>query len=380
MSGSGHLYLPSAEPQALRDALASLRVGPDEMLGVLVGEQGAPDLEEIVATLASTPLSFFGGLFPSLIDGQERHDSGILLFTLPKVTEPMLVRGLDTGRFQIPDLLPCVQGPARAKPTALVLVDGLAPNIPLFLEAIYHQLGNRVSYWGGGAGSLTLKARPCVFTREGVHQGAAVVALSPWPARLGVRHGWRELKGPFVATRSNRNVIVQLNWRNAFELYQAAVEADAGVRITPDNFFRVASGYPFGIRKEGQEVVVRDPVAVGEGGTLICVGDVPENAVLSILKGEPERLVGAAGQAAREAASPLPLKVRHCLLADCVSRVLFLEDRFPEELVAIDQELRGMANGNKPLGMLTLGEISSQGEGYLEFFNKTSVVAVMHEP
>jgi hypothetical protein len=69
--------------------------------------------------------------------------------------------------------------------------------------------------------------------------------------------------------------------------------------------------------------------------------------------------------------------VRHCLVADCVSRGLFLGERLGDELGAI---VDGLGSGApRPVGMLTLGEISSQGEGYLEFFNKTSVVAVVHE-
>jgi hypothetical protein len=384
MVGRPSVYLPSAEPQAVARAAETAAGGSEDMVAVLVAEQNAPDLEALVAALAATGTSFFGGLFPSLIDGQHKRDTGALLFALPKLTEPMLVRALDTDRFTVPDALPFVQWHRGGKPTALLLVDGLSPNISHFLRAIYHQLGNRVSYWGGGAGSLTLQPRPCVFTREGVHQGAAIIALSSLPSRLGVRHGWRELKGPFVATRSDRNAIIQLNWRNAFDVYRSTVEADAGVTITPENFFRVASGYPFGIRKEGQEVLVRDPVAVGEGGRLICVGDVPENAALSILKGEPRLLISAAGQAAREAvldgvADPAR-PVRHCLLADCVSRELFLGERFSEELEEIADGLGGGAEGCHPVGMLTLGEISSHGEGYLEFFNKTSVVAVVHEP
>jgi hypothetical protein len=357
--------------------------GTQDMVGVMLAETGAPELNALVEALTATKVAFFGGVFPALIDGKHRRETGALVFALPKLTEPLLVRDLDTDRFSVPDALPFVQWHRGSKPTALILVDGLSPNISHFLRAVYHQLGNRVSYWGGGAGSLSLEPRPCVFTRQGVHQGAAILALSSLPSRLGVRHGWRELKGPFVATRSDRNVIIQLNWRNAFDVYRSTVEADAGVTITPANFFSVASGYPFGIRKEGQELLVRDPVAVDESGRLVCVGDVPENAALSILKGEPRLLISAAGQAARDAlldgtgqgAAARP--IRHCLLADCASRGLFLAERFGEELAEIAAALGGET---KPVGMLTLGEISSHGEGYLEFFNKTSVVAVVHEP
>jgi len=385
MSARPSIYLPTAETAAVTRAVQEAAAGTEDMVAVMLAETGAPDLDELVQTLAATKVAFFGGLFPSLIDGERKRDTGALVFALPKLTEPLLVRDLDTDRFSVPDALPFVQWHRGSKPTALILVDGLSPNISHFLRAVYHQLGNRVSYWGGGAGSLSLRPRPCVFTREGVHQGAAILALSSLPSRMGVRHGWRELKGPFVATRSDRNVIRQLNWRNAFEVYRSTVEADAGVTITPANFFSVASGYPFGIRKEGQELLVRDPVAVAEGGHLVCVGDVPENAALSILKGEPRLLIAAAGQAARDALldggeAPPTRPVRHCLLADCVSRSLFLGEQFGEELTEIAEGLRHEAGAGKPVGMLTLGEISSHGEGYLEFFNKTSVVAVVHEP
>lgn len=365
-------------------AVEALDMSAEDMVAVMVAESGAPDLEVLVAALNRTGRSFFGGLFPALIDGRARRDAGALVLVLPRLTEPILIPALDTDRFAIPDALPFVQWHRGSKPTAVLLVDGLSPNTSHFLRAIYHQLGNRVSYWGGGAGSMTMKPRPCVFTREGAHQGAGIMALSSLPSRLGVRHGWSELKGPFVATRTNGNVIVQLNWQNAFDVYRATVEADAGLAVTPENFFRVASGYPFGVRKEGQEPVVRDPVAVLEGGRLVCVGDVPENAALSILKGDPRLLAAAAGQAAREAAldgaQAGGRAIRHCLLADCVSRAMFLGSRFSDELAAMEEGLGTEAGGCPPIGMLTLGEISSHGEGYLEFYNKTAVVAVVHDP
>jgi hypothetical protein len=376
------VFVGSSDPAAVRDAVFALEAGPSDMVCVLVASKGAPDLESLVARMSETGTPFFGALFPALIDGVETHDQGVLAFAVPALAEPALVRGLDTDRFRIPDCLPLLRdcGERGLKPTAMVLVDGAAPNISLFLQGLYNQLGAAVSYWGGGAGSGSHRAQQCVFTRDGVAQGAAVLALSALPSRMGVGHGWREIKGPFVVARSNRNVIAQLNWENALERYRSVVERDANVTITRENFYEVASAYPFGIRKENEEVVVRCAVAIGEGGTLVCAGEVPENAILSILKGEPELLVAAAGRAARDARPDEDVKIRHCLLADCVSRVRFLQDRFGEELAAIDAGLRGVTRDCSPLGMLTLGEISSDGGAYLDYFNKTCVVAVLHEP
>lgn len=380
MSASAHsAFLPAASPDDVLAAARAMPVPEGWAFAIFVAERHAPDLNGLVAALRQLGRPFFGGLFPYVVAGRTLHHEGVLLAALPVLGDPILVTNLDDPSSKLPDLLPIVRSQPQGKPTAFVLVDGLAPNLSRLLGATFHQLGNRVSYWGGGAGSLSLQPRPCVFTKEGVHANAAVLAFSPLQAQLGVRHGWAELRGPFVATKTRGNVIHQLNWDNALAVYRSAVEADGGVAITRETFFRATSAYPFGIRKEGQEFVVRDPVACGDDGSLICVGDVPENAVLWILKGSPQPLIEAAARAARDARPREGAKVHHCLLADCVSRVLFLAEDFVDELSAIEEALGPLAERVPMIGVLTLGEISSDGRGYVELFNKTCVMAVAHE-
>jgi hypothetical protein len=84
-------------------------------------------------------------------------------------------------------------------------------------------------------------------------------------------------------------------------------------------------------------------------------------------------LIAAAGEA-REAAErvfPAGGKPRLEIFVDCISRVLFLENEFASEL----QTARV---ADLPLvGMLSIGEIANSGDDYLEFYNKTSVVALV---
>jgi hypothetical protein len=371
-------FVPATAPGAIAAAIETLGAPEGWSVGLFVAERDAPDLGELVRCLRATGRTFFGGLFPYVVDGRTLHDRGVLIAALPLLGKPVLVTGMDQPSLVMPDLLPFLRGHA-GKPTAFVIVDGLAPNLSRLLGATFHQLGDRVSYWGGGAGSLTLEPRPCVFTEDGVFANAGVLAFSSLRAGLGVQHGWRELRGPFVATKTRGNVIHQLNWKTALGAYQQAVESDSGIAITRETFFRATSAYPFGIRKQGHEFVVRDPIAFGDDGSLTCVGDVPENAVLWILKGSPQHLIDAATRAARDARPLDCTTVRHCLLADCVSRVLFLGDRFADELEALEQGLGELSRHVPLVGVLTLGEISSDGRGYVELFNKTCVMAVTHE-
>ncbi len=378
MPASKHVArVRSSTPEAIRAAAAELDLGPRALLTVLVAEKGAPDLEGIVAALRDLDVEFFGGLFPGLIEGQSHVDEGALLIVQPSDTPPLLITGLHDADFEIPAIEP-LDTTAFGTQTAFVLVDGLTANVSRLLAELHGRLGNTVHYVGGGAGSLSLVQRPCVFTRNGVYQDAAVVGFVARQSRFGVRHGWKQLAGPIVATRSHGNVVQELNWRNAYEVYAETIQPYLDEALTEDGFFDATKGFPFGIFKEGLEDVVRDPIAKGANGELLCVGEVPENAVLNILRGDRTSLIEAAALAAKDCLVGDPPTDPSVFVVDCVSRTLFLEDDFERELAVVGEHVAELGASAVPLGILSLGEISSHGQGLVEFFNKTIVIAVLH--
>ena len=142
-----------------------------------------------------------------------------------------------------------------------------------------------------------------------------------------------------------------------------------------DNFFEIAKGYPFGIVRSGDEHVIRDPLTVNENGELVCVGQVEENTLVSIMKGNKDSLIIAAEEAAIESMKKA-INPKKAIIVDCISRILFLEEKFNLELDKITSVLRERSPIISISGALTLGEISSYGNGYLEFYNKTVVVGL----
>lgn len=370
-------YLADLDGPQLRAAVDELRPEAGEALAVLVAEGGDPDLEQLVADLRDGGVPFFGGLFPGIVHGVEHHENGALLVRLPLHGAPVLVRGLGDGSITLPPLDEFTLADPGTY-TAVVFVDGLTNHVDRLLVDLSARLANSVHYIGGGAGSLTLKQRPCVFTAEGVFQDAAVIGFVERRSHLGVRHGWQRHHGPLVATRASGNTIYELNWRPAWEVYRDAVAPELDIELTRDNFFQAATAYPFGIHKEGREDVVRDPVAVGDAGELVCVGGVPENAVLNILFGNRSTLVDAAARAGDDLRAAAPAGAEGALLMDCVSRTLFLKEDFALELATVRDRLQTIANPLPMAGALTLGEVSSHGEGFVEFLNKTIVAAVLY--
>jgi hypothetical protein len=370
------VYLPQAQPDAILKAAAGLRRRKDDLVLILLGDDHAPDLPKLVFALNREPIRFAGGVFPGILRGRHRHSTGAILVSLPVFAPPLVVPDLNRDTVVLPDLSAVVQRSAVARPTILVLPDGLAPNISAVLAQLFGHFGNTVHYIGGGAGVRSLKSVPCLFTNEGVYQNAALLVFADLESVLGVRHGWERLTGPVVATKTRRNVIVELNWHRALDVYRDIVEKDCGRKLKVQDFYKIASGYPFGIVKEAAEDVVRDPFSANDKGELVCVGDVPENTALNILKGNPKSLIAAAGEAASECRTAKERKARQCLLFDCVSRGLFLGEDFGQELESVERAIQSFAPGMVPEGVLSVGEISSAGEGYVDFLNKTAVVGI----
>ncbi|MFH1293122.1 MAG: FIST N-terminal domain-containing protein [Pseudomonadota bacterium] len=373
------MYIPSSDSKEIISTITKMEIKKDDVVAIMIGEKNKPDIHQIISGLNENGIKFFGGIFPGIIYRNYKYEEGAILMVLPVLEKPFLIKGLNTEQIEIPDFGKEIMENHGSKYTAMILVDGLTSNISFFLSEMFNRLGNSVHYFGGGAGSLTLKQEPCLFTSEGFAQDAAIVTFIKLNSHLGVRHGWERIMGPFVATKTRKNIIMELNWKNAFEVYRETVEGDSGKKLTPENFFDIAKGYPFGIHKEGMEDIVRDPISVNQKSELFCVGEVPENTVLSILKGEKASLIQAAGQAAEDCLQSGAKNIRQCLIADCISRAIFLEENFIKELEIVNRKIPSSDPQHTPMGILTLGEISSYGEGYLEFFNKTIVVGVLYE-
>ena len=345
----------------------------DEMALLSVAEHTPVSVRTLIEALNAQNIRFMGAIFPKVIHDSSIYDKGIVINTLNDVVTgtSYMVKEIHKKEFPIPRI--SLNG--NASYCVMTFVDGLTSHISHYLSELYKQFGSNTSYFGGGAGSLSLSQAPCVFNEEGIFQDAAVFAILETSASIGVKHGWKKIKGPVIATRTERNIIKQINWNTAFPVYREIVEQDSDHTFNDDNFFSIAKAYPFGILKEAAEYVVRDPIATNEKGELICVGEVPENTVLDILKGEEKSLIAAAKMAAEESLSSAR-NPKKAYIIDCISRVLFLEDSFQEELGEVVSSVR---KNNKDLsvgGALTLGEISSYGEGYLDFFNKTIVVGL----
>jgi len=367
------MYLDNPSIPTLLENLKQVTIPDDHVLLVLIGEKAELDVKKLIGALNQAGYTFLGGIFPGVIHGTVHSETGIVIEWLPMRHAPVVVHNLNDRDFSIDALEPLREHSKTTddQPTALILVDGLTPNIALLLSRMFYKFGNYIKYLGGGAGSLSLQQQPCVFDNHGVYQDAAVIALLNTQANIGVRHGWSDMRGPFVANKTDQNVVIELNNKPALEVYRRYVQRASKQTLTAENFFEVAKGFPLGIFHHGVDRIVRDPIMFNDQG-LVCVGEVPPRSLVYILTGRKDTLIDYAKRATQEALIQ-GQKPDKCLVVDCISRVLYLESQFSDDLNGVQSQLP--TDNLQAFGMLSLGEIASYGTGRVEFFNKTIVVS-----
>ena len=243
------VFDPNGSASALEKLAASLAADPS-IQGLLVFGCDANGWRpgEIDPILASISKPVFGGLFPKIIHGPHAHDEGLLVVGLPERPDLHLVPGLSDPLAAYEEALNVPADMwAEGDGTLLVFVDGMSKRIGALVEALFCTFGLERNFIGGGAGSLSFESKPCLITPAGLVSDAAILARIPCSSGVGVAHGWAPISGCMKVTEADRNTILSLDWRPAFDRYRELVEAHSGRSFEDEPFFEIAKCYPFGI-------------------------------------------------------------------------------------------------------------------------------------
>ena len=323
-------------------------------------------------------LPLAGAIFPALVDGAAFTDRGLWLLPLAPGASRWLIAELapvaEAAAAQIAEVVePALAAPGLAgrKPTLYLVFDGLINNIASMLDALYLRLADRVDYAGVNAGSETFQPMPCLFDEARVVGQGVLVLLLPDAERTLLEHGYPVPERVMTATSTVGNCIQSIDWRPAFDVYQAIIGEEYGIALTRENFYQYAVHFPVGILRASDDVVVRIPVALADNGALVCIGEVPENAVLTLLRApsaDAGQCIGrlAVGLGGQDQA----LNGRNLLAFYCAGRRMHLGETALTELQFL-QARTGVATLG---GALSLGEIgSTHAWGYPMFHNATLV-------
>lgn len=365
-----------ATPQRFASVLAEWRGGGADfhVLALLPeGEKGKVGALQAACREAGVALG--GALFPQLIRGGELLDAGAVLLRVTGAPPPLLVTGVSAP--QAVERL-CAEAVAyvenhsgeAGEASLFCVFDALVPNIGTHLDAWYLKLADRVRYFGANAGNERFVAEPCVFDGERFVADAVLLQLLPGHPGACLEHGYAVPAQATMATSATGNSIVQIDWRPALDVYRDLMQAQYGVAIDRDNFYAHAVHFPFGILRADGEVLVRIPVALGEHGEILCVGEIEPNSVLALLDARAGCGKAPGALAADLARQGTPVRDGDLLLFYCAGRRLHVGAGIGAELDAVARE----TGARRVAGALSLGEIGgARSDGYPLFHNATLV-------
>lgn len=322
-----------------------------------------------------------GAIFPALVTENGFITKGAWLLRLDKMPPMLMLTELNADDIDVGDLISAAVEEhlvqilnQQHKPTFFMMFfDAMLPNIASILDALYIRLSDRVRYAGVNAGSETFQPMPCLFDNDQIIGNGLLGLLLPDALSFVLQHAYAAPEHAMVATSSESNCINTIDWRSAFDVYQELIGTEYGIALTRENFYTYGAHFPFGILRANGEVVVRIPVAITEAGAIHCVGEVPENAMLALLRAPSvndtqciERLVDALSETGSLAnASPL-------LTFYCAGRRMHLGETAASELLA----LKLQSGASILVGALSLGEIGAQESGYPTFHNAALVCKI----
>jgi hypothetical protein len=339
----------------------------------LVPEARQGDIGHLQRACTAHGLPLYGAVFPATIVDAGFDTGRAWLLPLPTAARATLFADLTgdpaaaAARLAEAVAFDPPATPAGTQPTLLLVFDAQLPRIESVLEALYARLGERFRYVGVNAGSETFQPMDCLFDAQRTASGGALALVLCCDRPIAIEHGYQPSRTNLLATASEGNRIITIDWRPAFDVYRELTRRHFSVELTPENFYQHAVHFPFGILRATGEVLVRIPVQLGGDGSMACVGEVPPNSILVVLEA-PSR---AAANAVPQVRQKLGPSAAGALLATfyCAGRRMHFGDAAADELA----ELQRITGAGRLAGALSLGELGSDDSSYPLFHNAAIV-------
>ncbi|MFA4875480.1 MAG: FIST N-terminal domain-containing protein [bacterium] len=257
------------------------------------------------------------------------------------------------------------------------LSDGLAVNGSDLVRGLSARLPAGVAVTGGLAGDGTRFRKTIVACGDEIGSGV-VAAIGFYGKRLKVGFaslgGWDPFGPERLITRSQGNVLYELDGRSALDLYKEYLGDHAAGLPATGLLFPLTLRLP-----ESEQPVVRTILAVSEGEkSMTFAGDMPQGVYARLMRANIDRLIDGATLAAKTSFEAMGSRAPElAILISCVGRKLVLKQRVEEEVEGVRDVL---GDAVALTGFYSYGEISPFKPGVRsELHNQTMTITTLSE-
>lgn len=249
--------------------------------------------------------------------------------------------------------------------TVCIFPDSFSDSVSSLIEGLYDTMGPDYLYFGGGSGDNLHFTQSYQFSRTKIASDSVVSVFMSGPsftAALG--HGWQPAGEPVVITSVRGNRVYEISGYPAFEAYKKRYP-----EICRDTFAESAMNHPLGFPDILGNYCIRDPFTLHDDDSIEFVGEVPDQAVGSMMQSNIQNLL-ASSQKVAQSIQKKVARPKFLMVCDCISRYILMKGHFQKELENLS---RDFGSETPIVGFLSFGEIGAL-HAAPSFHNKTLAV------
>ncbi len=257
-----------------------------------------------------------------------------------------------------------------------IISDGTKINGSELVNGMNENNDKKIPITGGLAGDAARFGKTYVGLNHTPTEGN-VLAIGFYGKHLKIGHGsfggWDEFGRERIITKSDKNILYEIDGKNALDLYKEYLGPYA--QELPGS----ALLFPLSIKIENDEsTLVRTILSIDENNkSMTFAGNLPEGSKVRLMKANFEKLIEASSTAAEQSLDNHAIPPQLAILISCVGRRLLLQERSYEEVQAAKKIF-----GNKTniTGFYSYGEISPYNQNaFCGLHNQTMTITTFTE-
>ncbi|WP_378178694.1 FIST signal transduction protein [Aquimarina sp. SS2-1] len=237
-------------------------------------------------------------------------------------------------------------------------------------------IGNEVVFTGGLCGDDARFEKTIVGYNSTPKEGE-IIAIGFYGDELDITSaqfgGWTPFGPERIVTKSNGNVLYELDEQPALDLYKKYLGDKAS------DLPQSALLYPLSVKIKGKkEAIVRTILSIDEkDNTMILAGDVPEGSVVQLMMANIDKIAEGAAKAAEIGMKTRKKNPDLAILVSCIGRKLVMDQRVEEE---IEEVIEVVGKGATITGFYSYGELAPFSNSMkCELHNQTMTLTLLSE-
>ncbi|MEN9446128.1 MAG: hypothetical protein RL728_640 [Bacteroidota bacterium] len=258
-----------------------------------------------------------------------------------------------------------------------IISDGLMVDGAALVRGFSDNNEKKIPITGGLAGDAARFQKTYTGLNEVAEQGN-IIAIGFYGEHIHIGHGslggWDEFGYERQITRSDKNVLFEVDEEKALDLYKRYL----------GNYANELPGsalmFPLSMRVPGAEkYLIRTILATDENAnSMVFAGNMPQGSTVRLMRGDIQKLIRASATAAKDSVTTLKdHKPQLTLLLSCVGRKIIMNKIVEEEVLAAEESL---GKDCTVAGFYTYGGLSPFEAGTpCELHNQTMTVTTFSE-